>query len=88
MGRGWAIIEGGNRGNVLMKSAGAMSYGDLNEIFVVDVGALPIDEYFILTFTDGMYLSRCGSKMVMLLSWSITVVIRKNCRDNRAIRAA
>jgi hypothetical protein len=31
MGRGWAILEGGNRGNVLMKSAGAMSYGDLNE---------------------------------------------------------
>jgi hypothetical protein len=31
MGRGWAILEGGNRGNVLMKSAAAMSYGDLNE---------------------------------------------------------
>jgi hypothetical protein len=30
MGRGWIILEGGNRGNVLMKSAGAMSYGDLN----------------------------------------------------------
>jgi hypothetical protein len=31
MGRCWAILEGGNRGDVLMKSAGAMSYGDLNE---------------------------------------------------------
>jgi hypothetical protein len=24
MGRGWAILEGGNRGDVLMKSAAAM----------------------------------------------------------------
>jgi hypothetical protein len=31
MGRGWAILEGGNRGNVLMRSAVAMGYGDLNE---------------------------------------------------------
>jgi hypothetical protein len=31
MGRGWAILEGGNRGSVLMKSDAAMSYGDLNE---------------------------------------------------------
>jgi hypothetical protein len=31
MGRGWTILEGGNRGNVLMRSAAPMSYGDLNE---------------------------------------------------------
>ena len=30
MGRGWAILEVGNRGDVLMKSAAAMGYGDLN----------------------------------------------------------
>jgi hypothetical protein len=30
MGRGWAILEGGNRGNVLMRSAAAVRYGDLS----------------------------------------------------------
>jgi hypothetical protein len=30
MGRGWAILEGGNRGNVLTSSDAAMGYGDLN----------------------------------------------------------
>jgi hypothetical protein len=29
MGRGWAILEGGNRGDVLKRSAAAMWYGDL-----------------------------------------------------------
>ena len=29
MGRGWAILEGGNRGDVLMRSARAVRYGDL-----------------------------------------------------------
>jgi hypothetical protein len=31
MGRGWAILEGGNRGNVLMRSAAAVRYGDLSD---------------------------------------------------------
>ena len=31
MGRGWAILEGGNRAEVLMGSAVAVCYGDLNE---------------------------------------------------------
>ena len=30
MGRGWTILEGGNRGDVLMRSAAAVRYGDLN----------------------------------------------------------
>jgi hypothetical protein len=30
MGRGWAILEGGNRGNMLMSLAVAVSYGDLS----------------------------------------------------------
>src|SRR5579859_6267983 len=31
MGRGWTILEAGNRGNVLMRSVGAQVYGDLSE---------------------------------------------------------
>jgi hypothetical protein len=31
MGRGWAILEGGNRGNVLMRSAVAVCYGDSSD---------------------------------------------------------
>ena len=31
MGRCWAILEGGNRGNVLMRSAVAVRYGDCRE---------------------------------------------------------
>ena len=30
MGRGWTILKGGNRGNVLMRSAVAVCYGDLS----------------------------------------------------------
>jgi hypothetical protein len=30
MGRGWTILEAGNRGNVLMRSVGAQVYGDLS----------------------------------------------------------
>jgi hypothetical protein len=30
MGRGWAILEGGNRGDVLKRSAAAVRYGDLS----------------------------------------------------------
>jgi hypothetical protein len=30
MGRGWAILEGGNRGNVLTRLDAAMCYGDLS----------------------------------------------------------
>jgi hypothetical protein len=30
MGRGWTILEGGNRGGVLRSSAVVMGYGDLN----------------------------------------------------------
>ena len=37
MGRGWTILEAGNRGNVLMRSAGAQVYGDLSE-WVVESG--------------------------------------------------
>jgi|ERR1019366_2904715 hypothetical protein len=35
MGRGWTILEAGNRGNVLMRSVGAQVYGDLSEWVVV-----------------------------------------------------
>jgi hypothetical protein len=31
MGRGWAILEGGNRGNVLGRSAVAVCYGDSSD---------------------------------------------------------
>jgi hypothetical protein len=31
MGRGWTILEAGNRGNVLMRSVGAQVYGDLSD---------------------------------------------------------
>jgi hypothetical protein len=31
MGRGWAILEGGNRGDVLMRSAVAVCYGELSD---------------------------------------------------------
>ena len=31
MGRCWTILEGGNRGGVLKRSAVAMTYGDLND---------------------------------------------------------
>ena len=30
MGRGWTILEAGNRGNVLIRSVGAQFYGDLS----------------------------------------------------------
>jgi hypothetical protein len=32
MGRGWAILEGGNRGSVLIRSGAAMIYGDFRII--------------------------------------------------------
>ena len=31
MGRGWAILEGGNRGNVLIRSVVAVCYGDSSD---------------------------------------------------------
>jgi len=40
MGRGWAILEGGNRGNVLMRSAAAVGYGDLSVRFAIRDGDL------------------------------------------------
>jgi len=41
MGRGWTILEGGNRGVVLRSSAAVMGYGDLNagnEVGCIDHG--------------------------------------------------
>jgi len=35
MGRGWTILEAGNRGNVLIRSVGVQVYGDLSERVVV-----------------------------------------------------
>jgi hypothetical protein len=44
MGRGWTILEAGNRGNVLMRSVGARVYGDLSE-GVNERGDFSVEEY-------------------------------------------
>jgi hypothetical protein len=77
MGRGWTILEAGNRGNVLIRSGGARVYGDLSECVVL-WGKCASEEYGRDVAPEG----KSGAAMSMRAVSSGGRVAHLQSRDN------